>query len=625
MKTSESLEVWRRFLALSPGENMMRMLCLARLLTVAFTFTFAFVLELALLSAATAQELNTPRVQSSSLTITATADGERVRITAPASIVRLHLEVYGADGQKMFDQEIHGGNVFEWHLQDGQAQRLASGEYVCVVTAKSISGRITQKIGSVRIADKEATVQSITIMQLSSLQAQAIGPIEENSTWIVAGQEDPLTSTVIAHDGSDGQMIRGRGALSFRLGNFFTGHDREQMRLTEDGRLGIGTSDPRATLDVGGTIRAQNIFIVRPKKIDGTDLSSQSNDVADSIQPLTSGSGTANRMAKWIDALGTLGDSGITETSTGFVGIGTSSPTQKLHLFSPGATDNILQTFQNGTRNWSIGVNGVSDFFRISDNTAGVARLTILNNGNVGIGTTGPQYKLHVDGGNSIAVFARTHTSGNSALYGLADGGGTGVLGSSLDGTGVRAYSYNGNAVYAQTSQGTGVTGYSDTGAGVFGNSYLGKGIYGASYGGGYAGYFDGKVVFFGRVGIGVSAPTENLEVFGNIKLGSNAELQAPGGEEKLRIIRGTVAANGTIHTGAGFTVSIPETGVYIITFTKPFVGAPTITSTPEFSGTAAIIMTDGADMSSMVLKIFRRDNGALTAEAFHFIAIGTR
>ena len=65
---------------------------------------FASVVILALLSAAAAQESAT--VQRSTLTITASAAGERVRITAPASVVQLHVEVYAASGEKLFDQEI---------------------------------------------------------------------------------------------------------------------------------------------------------------------------------------------------------------------------------------------------------------------------------------------------------------------------------------------------------------------------------------------------------------------------------------------------------------------------------------------------------------------------------------
>ena len=227
---------------------------------------FASVLVFALLSTAAAQESTSASAQRSSLTITAAAAGERVRITAPSSVVQMHVEVYAASGEKLFDQEIRGGNVFDWHLQDGQAQRLAPGAYVCVVTAKSVSGKLTQKIGTVKVAENSVSVQPADSPQLSVQQTQAIGPVEENSSWTIPGNDEPQTTTVIAHDGTDGQMIRGRGALTFRIGNFFSGIDQEQMRLTEAGNLGIGTSEPKAKLDVAGTIRAERFLIVKPKQ-----------------------------------------------------------------------------------------------------------------------------------------------------------------------------------------------------------------------------------------------------------------------------------------------------------------------------------------------------------------------
>ena len=161
---------------------------------------FAWVLVCALCSIAAAQENATAKTN---LTITANATGDRVRVTAPASVVQLRLEVYAAGGEKLFDQEIRGGNVFDWHVQDGQAQRLAPGNYVCVVTAKSVSGKLTQKIGTVTVAEKSASVQPTEANQLSPLQAQVIGPVEENSSWTIAGENEPQTPTVIANDGTE--------------------------------------------------------------------------------------------------------------------------------------------------------------------------------------------------------------------------------------------------------------------------------------------------------------------------------------------------------------------------------------------------------------------------------------
>jgi hypothetical protein len=295
---------------------------------------FASVFVFALLATAAAQ--GSSSTQSSSLTITAVAADDRVRITAASSVVQLHVEIYAASGEKLFDQELRGGNVFDWHLQDGQGQRLAAGTYVCVVTTKSVSGKLTQKIGAVTIEEKSVSVQLAESPQLSAAQAQTIGPVEENSSWTIPGKDEPQTTTVIAHDGSDGQMIRGRGALTFRIGNFFSGNDQEQMRLTEDGRLGIGTSDPGSKLDVAGTVRAERFLVARPKKTDSANTMASGNTAqapaaGDSVQPLIAGTGTQDRIAKWTDSAGTLGDSVITE-SAGNIGIGTPTPNTALEV-----------------------------------------------------------------------------------------------------------------------------------------------------------------------------------------------------------------------------------------------------------------------------------------------------
>src|SRR6266571_2894340 len=137
-------------------------------------FAFAFVSALLVIGTATAQDsANATAQKPSSVTITATASTDRIRITTPASIVQMHVEVYAASGEKLLDNEIRGGNVFDWHLQDGQAQRLSAGDYVCVVTVKNIAGRITQRLGAIRVGEKDVSVAPAETAQLSPQQRQA--------------------------------------------------------------------------------------------------------------------------------------------------------------------------------------------------------------------------------------------------------------------------------------------------------------------------------------------------------------------------------------------------------------------------------------------------------------------
>jgi hypothetical protein len=389
---------------------------------------FALLFPLLVTGIATAQDsANATTQKPSSLTITATASAGRVRITAPSSIVQMHVEVYTGNGEKLFDNEIRGGNVFDWHLQDGQAQRLSVGDYQCVVTIKNIAGRITQKLGTVKVGEQEVSVSAAETAQLTPQQSQAIGPIEDNSSWTVLDGKENQTPTVIAHDGTDGQIVRGRGALSFRIGDFFSGSDKEQMRLTEEGNLGIGTAKPKARLDVAGTIRAREGFMFS----DGSTLNVNDKGVltrtsADGTNTVTTT--TQNRIAKFTDNAGTLGDAVAIDTGTGLQLTAAPSlavDTNLLYLNSTNGTTGVLAgstpsfganngpffamrgntyaTIGNQRGLFTISAGNVSspvgDDGSVKFNTGNdQLRMVIRPGGNVGIGTSNPQSLLDVAG-----------------------------------------------------------------------------------------------------------------------------------------------------------------------------------------------------------------------------------
>ncbi|MGA9994851.1 MAG: tail fiber domain-containing protein [Pyrinomonadaceae bacterium] len=300
--------------------------------------------------AVTAQELPdkiTP--PATAPVITGTASAERLRFTAPSAVVQMHLQIYADSGQLLFDVTSKG-NVLDWTLQDSVGERLAPGSYLCVVTVKSLSGKLSQRLGSALVQEKQIELRSMDATKFTEAQQQAVGPVEENGALTILKAGEAQAATVLANDGKEGQVVRGWGALTFRLGDFYSGTDQEQMRLTEDGKLGIGTKNPQSKLDVAGTIRAENVLIT--KRREASDGKAQTTDADDTPQPLTSGAGTQGRIVKWTDNSGTLGDSVVTEAN-GNIGVGNSNPASLVHIGSFGGygttTGLLLGNNLNGT------------------------------------------------------------------------------------------------------------------------------------------------------------------------------------------------------------------------------------------------------------------------------------
>src|SRR5262245_25892851 len=132
-----------------------------------------------------------------------------------------------------------------------------------------------------------------------------------------------------------------------------------------------------------------------------------------------------------------------------------------------------------------------------------------------------------------------------------------------------------------------------------------------------------------GNIGIGISNPQARLDVFGDVrvigdvKLGVNGSLSAPGGEEKLRIIRGEVDADGNILLGSGFTAARLGIGEYHILFNTPFSGTPTVTASlvSALQGSISVRAIHGR---LAFIYTFDEDTSR-GSRPFSFIAVGPR
>src|SRR5712691_2969924 len=572
-------------------------------------------------------------------TVTASATAERVRFTSPNTVVQLRLEVYDEAGQKLLDTEQRGGNVLDWHLQGGAGERVADGVYLCVLTSKSLSGRLSQKLGLVTVSGQSTVVRTAAVAELNLRQAQTVGPVEIGDAGLtVMGGEEAPPVTVLANNGNEAQLARTRGALTFRIGDFFSGNDKEQMRLTEEGNLGIGTTKPKAKLDVAGVIRARAGFMFS----DGSTLNMNDKGTltltnsSGTVVPNAAGTGTQNQVAKWTETGGarTLGDSAITEVN-GRVGIGINNPTYRLVVgpdIGPGLTTSDLTISRGPGQSVSIfagatGAHGMNFGWDEANQRAFVnapvqspitfthggvnERLRIDTNGNVGIGTTNPLRTLQLGSDtNSLFTFSPTDGTPNAGYIRFGDKTGWrlhfarnresngGALNTGTTGE-LMTLQDNGNVGIGNTAPtfrlhvldtaNTGLRVQTNTSGGTVA-SFGGNGDFQIDAVNNVGGRFTVKEG--GNVGIGLpvnGTPQAKLDVRGDVKLGSTGQFFAPGGEENLRIIRGYIDQGGNINAGSGFTVSRPSggagSGVYFINFNTSFSGTPAVTATCQLTG----------------------------------------
>jgi len=199
----------------------------------------------------------------------------------------------------------------------------------------------------------------------------------------------------------------------------------ESMRITSAGNVGIGTSSPAERLSVSGNIQATNATYNFLGVTSGTVQGQfAANDSGVSVQlraisnhPLSFFTNNTERAR--ID-------------SSGNVGIGTSAPSLLFQVSSRGgfASDGQILWGQaltgnnRGALSWNTDVASVNAFANLVFGTNGTTeRMRITSAGNVGIGTTAPASRLHVEGAPGVAFELRENTSSAARLNVRQDAG----------------------------------------------------------------------------------------------------------------------------------------------------------------------------------------------------------
>ena len=183
-----------------------------------------------------------------------------------------------------------------------------------------------------------------------------------------------------------------------------------RMRITANGNIGIGTTSPGHKLDVrDGNIKTDKALISQGANSNWTGAATFMDWQAGSV---------FGRVGAYDYAASTwrplsINDGSIYITgSNGNVGIGTTSPTRKLHVVG-GSTyaalldsdqDYTLGLARSGTEEWWLKTY-TDGRFAIHENGVG-DKVTIKAGGNVGIGTTSPGRQLELRGQGVIRLNA---------------------------------------------------------------------------------------------------------------------------------------------------------------------------------------------------------------------------
>lgn len=318
-------------------------------------------------------------------------------------------------------------------------------------------------------------------------------------------------------------------------------NNAEQIRVTETGLVGIGTSGPTTKLQVqdtgdvsilvgtptgnGGRIKLGNDS--HGMRRDLTGSGGQVNDVAVFTSSSVLNPGDLYLVANSANNGSTgLPLNQFVLKNSGNVGIGTNNPNNLLDLgttIGSSITDPAgkkLALFNNstGTNFYGLGISGGTLQFHAGSGSVGTPGMVLLSNGNVGIGNAAPLFTLDVQGGIRVQ---------RDSLY--ASVGGSSILWSSVNsGRGeMELVNYHGT--------GSGGFRFYDLAPGVVPDSGVGELM---------------RITGNGLVGIGTGAPAQTLDIAGTARISTAIGTPAT--------ITGRSAAGdiGNVALGTGLTLT---------------------------------------------------------------------
>jgi hypothetical protein len=307
----------------------------------------------------------------------------------------------------------------------------------------------------------------------------------------------------------------------------------------QGGNIGIGTTSPSELLTINGNIRLgpaadsnADYFIKSSGQLTIAANDASTQDASFTSLSMVSGVSTNQSVITVVGSstlkymsFATSNTERMRIDSTGNVGIGTSTPTQMLHIQKSGSDNyikvdagstnsnnysGIMFTEHNINFGWSLRFSALNDGLYISyqDNTPAFTDLVSFNraNNSVGINTTSPAYTLDVNGNGKISTTLNVGNSSTNCPLNVSRSGSNDTIPTT---------GFGGSTIFSfMTNEGIGAPGY-----GLLGGVTSGAGTFWLQSK--YSGNSNTLSLVLnplgGNVGIGTSTPSQRLDVNGTI------------------------------------------------------------------------------------------------------------
>jgi hypothetical protein len=209
---------------------------------------------------------------------------------------------------------------------------------------------------------------------------------------------DPVSDFIVT--GSDDVRIQSSDDFELLADDFYFKNDADNstmMRITSAGNVGIGITPSELLHLKGGKLEIENSDSSKHLQIDENSIRTTTNNDLSIFS-----NGNSNQF--------------VLNQSNGRIGMGTSSPDDKLHVYH--STLNTMALFESGDSKSLIKIKDnastqyvISESSKLSiggQNELHASNLNVDSAGNVGIGTTSPSQKLDVVGAAQIGTLIVT-------------------------------------------------------------------------------------------------------------------------------------------------------------------------------------------------------------------------